>query len=176
MPGSADTPARTSHIHLGDLDPDSDEDHDLTSEELIQREPRQLEERPTARAASQQTSETEGPPERSSTSRWQAPSILGVFGSQTPTRVLSREHREQSLPGTFIPETPERPSRSQSAREHPERPDPPSPAPDPPTGTMADPGLARLHPPMVLKPPMFSGEKTSNQTNSCNGLEQSRST
>ena len=107
---------------------------------------------------------------------WQAPSILGVFGSQTPTRVPSREHREQSLPSTFISETPERPSRSKSAREHPERPDPPPPAPDPPTGTMADPGPARLPPYMVLEPPMFSGQKTSNQTNSSDGLEQSRST
>ena len=39
MPGSADTPARTSHLLPDDLDTDSDEDHDLTAEELIQREP-----------------------------------------------------------------------------------------------------------------------------------------
>jgi len=89
MPGSADTPARTSHVLPGDLDTDSDEDHDLTAEELIQREARRLEERAAARAAAQQTSETERPPERSSTSRWRAPSILGVFGSQTPTRAPS---------------------------------------------------------------------------------------
>jgi len=102
--------------------------------------------------------ETERLPERRTTRRWQAPSILGVFGSQTPTRAPSREEREQQLPGTFIPETPERPSRSRSAREHPERPDPPPPAPDPPTGTMADPGPARLPPPKPPKPPFFSGE------------------
>jgi len=102
--------------------------------------------------------ETECPPERPTTSRWRAPSILGVFASQTPNRAPSREHREQSLPGTFIPDTPERPSRSKSAREHPERPDLPPPAPDPPTGAMADPGPARLPPPKIPKPPMFSGE------------------
>jgi len=81
-----------------------------------------------------------------------------VFGSQTLTRAPSREHREQSLPGTFIPGTPERHSRSRSAREPPERPDPPPPAPNPPTGTMADPGAARLPPPKPPKPPFFSGE------------------
>jgi len=119
-PGSADTPARTSHLLPGDLDTDSDEDHNLTAEELIQREARRLEERAAARAAAQQTSETERPPKRPTTSGWRAPSILGVFGSQTPTRAPSREHREQSLPSTFIPDTPERPSRSRSAREPPE--------------------------------------------------------
>ena len=84
--------------------------------------------------------------------------MLGVFESQTPTRAPFREHREESLPGTFIPDTPERPSRSWSAREPPERSDPPPPDPDPHTGTMADPGLARLPPPKLPKPPMFSGE------------------
>jgi len=43
-PGSADTPARTSHLLPGDLDTDSDEDHNLTAEELIQREAQRLEE------------------------------------------------------------------------------------------------------------------------------------
>ena len=38
-PDSPDTPARTSHHLPGDLDTDSDEDHNLTAEELIQREP-----------------------------------------------------------------------------------------------------------------------------------------
>ena len=89
---------------------------------------------------------------------WRAPSILGVFGSQTPTRAPSTEHSEQSLPGTFIPDTIERPSRSRSTREPPERQDPPPPALDPPTGTMADPGPARLPPPKPPKPPFFSGE------------------
>jgi len=158
MPGSADTPARTSHLRPGDLDTDSDEYHDLTAEELIQREARRLEERGAARVAAQQTSETECQPECPTTSRWRAPSIPGVFGSQTPTRVPSREHRDQPLPSTFVPDTPERPSRSRSARDHPERPDPPPPAPDPPTGTMADPGPARLPPPKVPKLLMFSGE------------------
>jgi len=50
-PGSADTPARTSHLLPGDLDTDSDEYHDLTTEELIQREARALEERAAARPA-----------------------------------------------------------------------------------------------------------------------------
>jgi len=149
---------RPRYILPGDLDTDSDEDHDLTAEELIQREARWLEERAAARAAAQQTSETERLPERPTTGRWRAPSILGVFGSQTPTRAPARDHRDQPLPGTFIPDTPERPSRSRSAREPPERPDPPPPAPDPPTGTMADPGPARLPPPKLPKPPMFSGE------------------
>jgi len=158
MPGSADTPARTSHLLPGDLDTDSDEDHDLTAEELIQREARRLEDRAAARAAVQQTSETERPPERPTTGRWRAPSILGVFRSQTPTRAPFREHREQQLPGTYIPDTPERPSRSQSTREPPERPDPLPPDPDPLTGTMADPGPARLLSPKLPKPPMFSGE------------------
>jgi len=158
MPGSADIPAITTHLLPGDLDTDSDEDHNLTAEELIQREARRLEERAAARAAAQQTSETERLPERPTTSRWRAPSILGVFGSQTPTRAPSREHREQSLPGTFIPDTPERPSRSRSAREPPERTDPPPPDPDPPTRTMADPAPARLPPPKPPKPPFFSGE------------------
>jgi len=158
-PGSAHRPARTSHLLPGDLDTDSDEDQDLTAEELIQREGRRLEERAAARAAAQQTSNTERPPERPTTSRWRAPSILGVFGSQTPTTGPSQEPREQQLPGTFIPDTPERPSRSRSAREHPERPDAPPPAPDPPTGTMADPGPARLPPPKLPKPPMFSGKE-----------------
>jgi len=85
-PGSVDTPARTRHLLPGDLDTDSDEDHNLTAEELIQREARRLEEGAAARAAAQQTLETERPPERPTTSRWRAPSILGVFGSQTPTR------------------------------------------------------------------------------------------
>jgi len=80
------------------------------------------------------------------------------LGSQTPTRAPSREHREQSLSGTFIPHIPEGLSRSRSAREPPERPDPPPPAPDPPTGTMAHPGPARLPPPKPPKPPFFSGE------------------
>jgi len=158
MPGSPDTPARTSHLLQGDLDTDSDEDHNLTAEELIQREPRRLEERAAARAAAQQTSETKRPPQRSTPSRWRVPSILGVFGSQTPTRAPSREHREQPLPGTFIPDTPESSSRSRNAREHPERPDPLPPAPDPPTGTMADPGPARLPPPKLPEPSMFNGE------------------
>jgi len=158
MPGSAHTPARTTHHLQGDLDTDSDEDHHLTAEELIQREARRLEERAAARAAVQQTSETDRPPERPTTSRWRAPSILGGFGSQTPTRGPSREHREQQLPGTFIPDTPERPSRSRSVREHPERPDPPPPAPDPPTGTMGDSCLARLPRPKPPKPSFFSGE------------------
>jgi len=117
MPGPADTPARTSHLFLGDLDTDSDEDHNLTAEELIQREAWRLEEIAAARAAAQQTSETEHPPERPTTSRWRARSILGVFASQTPTRAPSREHREQQLPGTFIQDTPERPSRSRNTRE-----------------------------------------------------------
>jgi len=157
-PSSADPPARTGHLLPGDLDTDSDEDHNLTAKELIQRETRRLEERAAARAAPRQTSETERPPERPTTSRWRAPSILGVFRSQTPTRAPSREHTEQSLPGTFIPDTPERPSRSRRAREPPERPDPPPPDPDPVTGTMADPGPATLPPPKLPKPPMFSGE------------------
>jgi len=157
-PGSADTLARISHLLPGDLDTDSDEDHNLTAEELIQREAQRLEERAAARAAAEQTSETEHPPERPTTSWWRAPSILGVFGSQIPTRAPSREHREQSLPDTFIPDTPERPSRSRSGRPPPERPDPPPPAPDPPTGTMADPGPARLPPPKAPKPPFLSGE------------------
>jgi len=50
-PGSADIPARTSHLLPGDLDTDSDEDHDVTAEELIQREAWRLEERVVARAA-----------------------------------------------------------------------------------------------------------------------------
>jgi len=150
-PGSADTPARTSHLLPGDLDTDSDEDHDHTAEELTQSEARRLEERAAARAAAQETSETERPLECPTASRWRAPSILGVFGSQTPTRAPSRKHREQQLPGTFIPDTPERPSRSRCAREHPER-------PDPPRGTMADPGPARLPPPKLPKLPMFSRE------------------
>ena len=157
-PGSPDHPARTTHLLPGDLDTASDEDHNLTAEEVIQREARRLEERAAARAAAQQTSETERPPECLTTSRWRAPSILAVFGSQTLTRAPSREHREQSLPGTLISETPERSSRSRSAREPPERPDPTPSALDPPTGTMADPGPARLPPPKLLKPPMFSGE------------------
>ena len=103
-PGAVDTPARTTDLLPGDLDTDSDEDHNLTAAELIQREARRLEERAAARAAAQQTSETEPPPERPTTSRWRAPSILGVFGSQTPTRAPSREHREQSPPGKFIPD------------------------------------------------------------------------
>jgi len=153
-PASADTPTRTTHLLPGDLDTDSDEDNNLTAEELIQREAWRLEERAAARAAAQQTSETERPPEHLTTSRWRAPSILGVFGSQTPTSSASREHREQPLPGTFIPDTPERPSTSRSAREPPERPDLP---PDPPTA-MAAPGPARLPPPKPPKPPFFSGE------------------
>jgi len=124
MPGSADTPARTRHFLPGDLDTDSDEDHNLAAEELIQRETRRLEERAAALVAAQQTSETERPPERRTTSRWRAPSILGVFGSQTPTRAPAQEHREQQLPGTFIPHTPERPSRSGTARKSHERSDP----------------------------------------------------
>jgi len=104
------------------------------------------------------TLETECSTECPTTSRWLAPSILGVFGSQTPSRAPSQEHREQWLPGTFIPDTPERPSRPRSAREPPERRDPPPPAPDPPIGTMADPGPARLPPTKLPKPPMFSGE------------------
>ena len=158
MPGSADTPARTSHLLPGDLDTDSDDDHNLTAEELIQRNARQLEETAAARTAAQQTSETERPPERPSTSMWPAPSILGVFGGQTPTRAPSRQDREQSLPGTFIPDTPERPSISRSGRQPPERPDPPPPDPEPLTGTIADPGTARLHSPKIPKPSMFSGE------------------
>ena len=78
--------------------------------------------------------------------------------NQTGTRAPSREHREQPLPGTFIPDTPERPSRSRSAREHPEWPDPLPPAPDPLTGTMTDQGLARLPPAKVPKPPMIRRE------------------
>ena len=117
MLGSADTPARSSHLFLGDLDTDWDEDPDLTAEEFIQRQAWRLEERVAGRAAALQTSETERPPERPTTSRWRAPSIKGVFGSQTPTREPSREHREQSLPGTFILDTPERPSRSRSGRQ-----------------------------------------------------------
>jgi len=70
MPGSADTPARTTHLLPGDLDTDSDENHNLTAEELIQREARRLEERAGARAAAQQTSETERPPEGPTTRRW----------------------------------------------------------------------------------------------------------
>ena len=101
MPGLADTPARSSQLLPGDLDTDSDEGHDLRAEELIQREARRLEERAAARAVAQQTTETERPPERPTTSQWRAPSILGVFGSQTQTRAPSREHREQSLPGTL---------------------------------------------------------------------------
>ena len=50
-PGSADTPAGTRHLLPRDLDTDSDADHNLTVEELIQRETRRLEERPAARAA-----------------------------------------------------------------------------------------------------------------------------
>jgi len=124
----------------------------------MQRKARRLEETAAARAAPQQILETERTPERPTTRRWRAPSILAVFGSQTRTRAPFREYREQPLPSTFIPDTPESPSRSRSAREHPERPDPPPPAPDPPTGTMANPGPARLPPPKVPKPPMFSGE------------------
>jgi len=157
-PGSAHTPARTSHLLQGDLDTDSDADHDLTAVELIQRGARRIEERAAARTAAHQASESEHPPERPSTSRWRAPTILGVFGSQTPTRVPFRQHREQSLPGTFIPDTPERPSRSRSGRQPPEPPDPPPPDPDPPTNTMADPGPTRLPPPKLPKPLMFSGE------------------
>ena len=56
-PGSADTPARTSHLLPRDLDADSDEDHDLRAEELIQRQARWLEERAAARTAGHQTSE-----------------------------------------------------------------------------------------------------------------------
>ena len=93
-PGSADTPARTCHLLLGDQDTDSDKDHNLTAEELIQGETRQLDERVALRAAAQHTSETERPPECPTTSRCQAPCILGVFGSQTPPRVLFKEHRE----------------------------------------------------------------------------------
>ena len=115
-------------------------------------------EKASARAAAQQTSETEPPPEPPTTSSWRAPSILGVFRSQTPTRAPSREHREQSLPGTFIPNIPERPSRFWTSREPPERPDPPPPAPGPPTGTFADPGPARLSPSNLPKLPIFSGE------------------
>jgi len=157
-PGSADTPARTNHLLPGDLDADSEEDHNITAEELIQRQARRLEESAVARAPAQQILETELPPEHPTISRWRAPSILGVFGSQTPTRAASREHREQSLPGTFIPDTPERPSRSRRAREPPERSDPPPPDPDPPTATMTAPGQARLPPPKLPKLPMFSEE------------------
>jgi len=120
MPGSADTPSRTSHLLPADLDTDSDKDHDFTAEELIQREAQRLEERTAARPAGQQTSETGRLRERPTRSRWRAPSILGVFGSPTPTRAPSREHREQPLPGTFIPDRPETPSRSRRAREDPE--------------------------------------------------------
>jgi len=95
-PGSPDTLARTSHLLPGDLDTDSDEDHDLRAEELIQREARRLEEEAAARAAAQQTSDTERPPERPTTSRWRAPSILGVFGSQTTTRAPSREQESNN--------------------------------------------------------------------------------
>jgi len=69
-PGLPDISARTSHLLPGDLDTDSEKDHDLTAQELIQREARRLEERAAARAAAQQTSETKRPPERSTTSRW----------------------------------------------------------------------------------------------------------
>jgi len=55
-PGPADTSARATHLLPGDLDTDSDEDYNLTAEELIQREARRLEERAAARAAGQQTS------------------------------------------------------------------------------------------------------------------------
>jgi len=158
MSGQPETTPRSSHLLPGQLYTDSDEDRKLTAEELIQRETQGLEKRAGARAAAQGTSETERPPERPSTSRWRAPSILRVFGSQTPTRAPSRELREQSLPGTFIPDTPERASRPRNSRQPSERPDPPLPAPDLPTGTMADPGPARLPPPKVPKPPMFSGE------------------
>jgi len=70
MPGSADTPSRTSHLLPGDLDTDSDEDYDLTAAELIQREAQRLEERAAARAAAHQTSETEHPPEHATSTRW----------------------------------------------------------------------------------------------------------
>jgi len=93
-PGSADTPARSSHRLLAELDTDSDEDHDLTAEELIQRETRRLDERAAARPAAQQTLEAERPPECPTTSRCQAPCILGVFGSQTPPRAPFKEQRE----------------------------------------------------------------------------------
>jgi len=119
MRGSADPPSRTSPLLPGDLDRDEDEDGHLTAEELIQIQAGRLEERAAIRAAVQQTWETETPPEPPTTSRWRAPSIQEVFGSQTPTRAPSREHRNQRLPGTFSPDTPERPSRSMSAREHP---------------------------------------------------------
>jgi len=154
----ADTQARTSHLLPGDLDIDLDEDHELTAEQLIQREARRLEERAAVSLAAQQTSETERQSERPTIRTWRASSILGVFGSQIPTTAPSREQREQQLPGTFIPDTPERLSRSRSASEPPERPDPPPPAADPPTGTMADPCLARLPPAKLPEPPMFSGE------------------
>jgi len=97
-PGSADTPARTSHLLPGDLDTDSEEDHNLPTEELIQREALRLDERAAVRAAAHPTWETERPPERPTTSRWRAPSILEVFESQTQTRAPSREQREQQLP------------------------------------------------------------------------------
>jgi len=89
MPGSTDTPARTSYLLPGDLDTDSEEGHELTAEELIQREAQRLEERAAARAAAQRTLETEHPPELPTTNRWQAPRILGVFRSLTPTRAPS---------------------------------------------------------------------------------------
>jgi len=93
MPGSSDIPARSSHLLPIDLDTDSDEDQNLTAEELIQKQVRRLEDRAAARAEAQQTSETECPPERSTTSRWRPPSILGLFGNQTPTTAPSRDHR-----------------------------------------------------------------------------------
>ena len=118
-PGSADIPARCSHLLLGDLDTDLEEE--LTAEEIIQRKTPQTEESATATAAAHQTSETELPPGHPTTSRWRAPSILGVFRCQTSPRVPSREHREQSLPdtGTFIPDTPERLSRPRNSRQPP---------------------------------------------------------
>ena len=83
-PASADTPARGSYLLPGDLDTDSEEE--LTAEKIIQREAQRTKKNGAVQAAAQQTSETERPPERSTTSRWQAPSVLGVFGSQIPTR------------------------------------------------------------------------------------------
>jgi len=158
MPGSTDTPARTSQLLPRDLDTDSDEDHSLTAEELIQREAQPLEERAAARAPTHHTADTERSQEWHSTRRWRAPSPLRVFTCQTPTRAPSRAYREQSRPGTFILDIPERHSRLRRARAPPQRPDAPPPAPDPPTGTMADPCQARLPPPKVSKLPIFSGE------------------
>jgi len=61
MPASADKPARTGYLLPGELDTDSEEDHNLTAEELIQSEARRLEERAATRAAAQQTLETQNP-------------------------------------------------------------------------------------------------------------------